>query len=129
MFTRTESPDYFCIFKKLDHKLAQVELNRIEKNDWLISRLFVPSVYRNQRIATGLMQELTAWADEKEVTLIAEINPYGDLGKKELIEFLKKHGFEQVEKENSVLFIRKRRVADDQNSKSEFFPYIQKTRF
>ena len=106
MFTRTESPDYFCIFKKLDHKLAQVELNRIEKNDWLISRLFVPSVYRNQRIATGLMQELTIWADAKKATLIAEINPYGDLGREKLIEFLLKYNFKQVEKENNILYKR-----------------------
>lgn len=106
MFTRTESPDYFCIFKKLDHKLAQVELNRIEKNDWLITRLFVPPTYRNQGIATGLMQELTAWADEKEVTLIVEINPYGDLGREKLIKFLEKHSFNQVEQKNDILYKR-----------------------
>lgn len=77
MFKRTESPDFFCIYKKYDYKLAQVELNRIEKNDWLITRLFVPPNYRNQGIATGLMQELTTWANEKKITLIAEINPMG----------------------------------------------------
>ena len=107
MFKRTESPDFFCIYKKCDYKLAQVEVNRVEKNDWLISRLFVPPVYRNQGIATGLMQELTAWADEKQITLLAEINPYGDLGREKLIEFLFKFNFNQVEKENDILFIRK----------------------
>lgn len=106
MFKRSESPDYFCIYQKLDSKLTQVELNRIEKNDWLITRLFVPPTYRNQGIATGLMQELTAWADEKEVVLIAEINPYGDLGREELIEFLKKHGFNQIEQGNNILYKR-----------------------
>lgn len=104
MFKRTESPDYFCLYKKYDYKLAQVELNRVEKNDWLISRLFVPSVYRNQRIATGLMQELTIWADEKKVTLVAEINPYGDLGKAKIAEILKQNEFKQV---NNIWFTRK----------------------
>lgn len=106
MFKRTESPDFFCIYKKYDYKLAQVEVNRIEKNDWLISRLFVPPNYRNQGIATKLMQKLTAWADEKKITLVAEINPYGDLGREKLVEFLKKHGFEQVEQKNDILFKR-----------------------
>jgi GNAT superfamily N-acetyltransferase len=106
MFKRAESPDFFCIYEKYDHKLAQVEVNRIEKNDWLISRLFVPPTYRNQGIATNLMQELCTWADEKKATLIAEINPYGDLGRDKLIEFLFKNDFKQVEKENDILFKR-----------------------
>lgn len=106
MFKRTESPDFFCIYKKYDYKLAQVEVNRIEKNDWLISRLFVPPNYRNQGIATKLMQKLTAWADEKKITLVAEINPYGDLGGEKLVEFLEKHSFKQVEQENDILFKR-----------------------
>lgn len=106
MFKKTESPDYFCIYKNYERKIAQVELNRVEKNDWLISRLFVPPVYRNQGIATGLMQELTAWADEKQITLLAEINPYGDLGREKLIEFLFKYNFKQVEKENNILYKR-----------------------
>lgn len=108
MFKRTESPDYFCLYKKYERKIALVELNQIEKNNWLITRLFVPPAFRNKGITTKLMQELVNWADEKEITLLAEINPYGDLGREELIKFLEKHGFEQVEKENSVLFIRKK---------------------
>lgn len=106
MFKRNESPDYFCLYKKYERKIALVELNQIEKNDWLITRLFIPSNYRNQGIATGLMQELTIWADAKKVTLLAEINPYGDLGREKLIEFLFKYNFKQVEKENNILYKR-----------------------
>jgi GNAT superfamily N-acetyltransferase len=106
MFKKTEGPNYFCIFTKLDRQLAQVELTPIEKTDWLITRLFVPSGYRNQGIATKLMQELTNWADEKGVALIAEINPYGDLGREELIEFSLKHGFRQETRENNIVFKR-----------------------
>ena len=104
MFKKTESPDYFCIYKNYERKIAQVELNRVEKNYWLITRLFVPPNYRNQGIATGLMQELTTWADAKKATLIAEINPYGDLGREKLIEFLLKYNFRQVEQENDILY-------------------------
>ncbi len=106
MFRKTESPDYFCLYEKYERKIALVELNRVEKNDWLITRLFVPPNYRNQGIASGLMQELTTWADEKKVTLVAEINPYGDLGREKLIEFLEKHSFRQVQQENDILFKR-----------------------
>jgi GNAT superfamily N-acetyltransferase len=93
MLQKAESPDLVCIYRKFATKLAQVEATRIEKNNWLINRLFVPAIYRNQGIATKLMQELTAWADTKEATLIAEINPYGDLDKEKLIEFLEKYNF------------------------------------
>ena len=106
MFKKSENPNYFCLYKKYERKIALVELNRVEKSDWLITRLFVPPNYRKQGIATNLMQELTTWADEKKVTLIAEINPYGDLGREKLIEFLEKHSFRQVQQENDILYKR-----------------------
>lgn len=53
------------------------------------------------------MQELCTWTDEKKATLIAEINPYGDLGREKLIQFLFYFNFKQVEQENDILFIRK----------------------
>lgn len=107
MFKKSENPNYFCLYKKYERKIALVELNRVEKSDWLITRLFVPPNYRNQGIATILMQELTTWADKKKATLIAEVNPYGDLGREKLIQFLFNFNFKQVEQENDILFIRK----------------------
>ena len=106
MFKKSENPNYFCLYKKYERKIALVELNRVEKSDWLITRLFMPPNYRKQGIATNLMQELCTWADVKKVTLAAEINPYGDLGREKLVEFLFKYNFKQVQQENDILFKR-----------------------
>ena len=95
MFRKTESPDYFCIYKNYERKIAQVELNRAEKNYWLITRLFVPPDYRNQGLASRFMEDILEWADRKRFILTTEIHSPDGIQEEKLIEILQRYGFEK----------------------------------
>lgn len=100
---RIENHDFLRIYQKLNHKSARVEINRTEKNIWYLARVYVPPDYRNQKIATGFLEDILTWADEKHVTLVTEINSHDGLAKEKLIEILKQYGFKQL---NDFQFIR-----------------------
>ena len=100
---KIETLDFFRIYQTLDRQSARVEINRTDKNNWHLARVFVPPDYRNQKIATGFLEDILTWADEKHVTLVTEINSHDGLAKEKLIEILKQYGFKQL---NDFQFIR-----------------------
>ena len=101
---KVESQDFFRIYQRLDDKSARVEINKVEKNNWYLAQVFVPSDYRLQGIATGFLADILTQADEKQIALFTNINSSDDLIKTKIAEILKQHGFKQV---NDIWFTRK----------------------
>lgn len=102
--SKISNQDFFRIYQKLDDKSARVEINRVEKNNWYLAQVFVPSDYRLQGITTGFLADILTWADEKQIALFTNINSSDDLIKTKIAEILKQHGFKQV---NDIWFTRK----------------------
>lgn len=98
-----ENLDFFRIYHKLNRQSAWVEVNRIEKNNWFIAHIFVPSDYRNQGIATTFLGNILAWADEKQFILFTEINSHNNLARNKFENTLKRYGFKYV---NNTHFAR-----------------------
>lgn len=90
-------------------KIAQVEATKTSSN-WLVTRLIVPPDLRGQGIASRLMQELTAWADFNNHTLILTINPYRDLNYQQLKGFYEKYKFVAGTAGGDNFFIREPQV-------------------
>jgi GNAT superfamily N-acetyltransferase len=72
-------------------------------NEWYFNRLVVHEKMRNKGVATLLMDELIKVLDEKQITLINDINPYGDLNFKQLEIFYKKYGFIETEEKSRLI--------------------------
>lgn len=60
---------------------------------YYFNRLIVHSSLRNQGIATALMKTLVQVLDEEKITLLCDVNPYGDLTLEQLVLFYSKFGF------------------------------------
>lgn len=66
-------------------------------NEWYFNRLIVHESMRNKGIAKILMNELIEILDNKQIILINDINPYGDLNFKQLVKFYNKYNFKKSE--------------------------------
>jgi len=81
---------------------ACAEISRLKDNQWYFNRLLVPESLRNKGYATQLLKKLLAIVKEKDIELILEINPYGDLNFEQLEKLYLKHGF--VKHEEHFIF-------------------------
>ena len=98
-----------CFVAKLDGYPGSAELSRIDNEfvklylqtdvvgTWYyFNRLIVHPKIRNKWVATQLMEQVVIWADKERVNILNEVNPYGDLNRKQLVRFYERFGFEQV---------------------------------
>lgn len=96
-------------YQQIGNKLAVVDLwnDCIEPGPAsMITRVNVPAEYRRQGIATRLMNQVLSDADKDGVTLVLEINPYGEMSWNQLASWYTRLGF--VETDGKV-FIREPR--------------------
>ena len=93
MFKSIVNDDYISINYIEGYQMGIAEISRIDSGEWYFNRLNVPVTMRNKGVATSLMKQLIIEADKKGITIVCDINPYGDLNKKQLQEFYKKFGF------------------------------------
>lgn len=73
--------------------LAEVDLWQMEAGSYVVSRVIVSAEYRGQGYARQLMQEVLRDADAAGVTLLLEINPYGDMTYEQLESWYMRLGF------------------------------------
>lgn len=85
-----------------DGKLALAELSLIHlpgyKNWYYFNRLNVPAPIRGRGIAKKLMNQVVEWADQNQIYIHLDINPYGDLNLEQLTSFYKRYGFQEKDK-------------------------------
>lgn len=66
-------------------------------NCYFFNRLNVPKEMRGQGVATELMAEVTAWAQDCGALIINTVNAYGDMSHKDLVAFYAKHNFKVLD--------------------------------
>ena len=66
------------------------------ENVWYFNRLFVPVKLRNRGIASKLLEKLLEVMKRDGMTVVLEINPYGDLNLRELRELYMRYGFKKT---------------------------------
>lgn len=62
-------------------------------NVWYFNRLFVPKQLRSTGIANKLLMELVKVMEEDKITMVCDVNSYGDLDEEQLINLYRKYGF------------------------------------
>lgn len=95
-----EIPSFFEDEKK------QKEFIKIAKDNTLYgfySRLNVPNVMRGKGIATKLLNETLNYCCENKILLINQVNAYGDMSEKDLLNFYEKNGMVLIE-ENLMIY-------------------------
>lgn len=104
--------EYVSIYARVDGYLAQIDGVYVNNRElcgvegYYITRLIVPEEIRGQGVASSMMTELVKLADDKEVSLVLEVNSYGSLTHEELIKFYEKYGFSESAEQEGV-YIRK----------------------
>lgn len=102
--------DTIHIYHKEEINLAVLEASNISTMSdeyglngdvWYFNRLNVPKCLRNKGIATKMMKEFIKIIDDKNIIMICDVNPYGDLNEQQLIEFYKNFGFKETLLKNS----------------------------
>lgn len=89
---------------KIDNKLAKDYLQTDVNGTWYyFNRLVVYPKIRNKGLATRLMKLIIDWADAEKISILNEINPYGDLDMGQLIRFYAKFGFKKHNKHISLM--------------------------
>lgn len=87
---------------KIDGSIYDVE----DENVWYFNRLLVPEKLRGKGIASILLDELVKVLNKEGITLICEVNAYGDMSEKELKRMYVRHGFSMTKE--GYLIYRKR---------------------
>jgi GNAT superfamily N-acetyltransferase len=116
-YLNEELRDSVSFFEKPDgqHYAGEADLSKID-NDILQSnvkfkidgiwfyfnRLIVPKQLRGHGLSKKLLQRVANWADENKVNIWNDINPYGDLNLKQLIELYSQFGFKKIMKSTMV---------------------------
>ncbi len=102
-----KTEDYINIIYRPDIKdrfYGTIDLTKIDgdiygvsgDNVWYFNRLFVPNQIRSKGVANKLLTELVKTLKDTGITLICEINPYGDLNEENLKELYLKFGFKET---------------------------------
>jgi GNAT superfamily N-acetyltransferase len=71
------------------------KINGKELQFWYFNRLIVREDYRNQGYAKKMLSKLIEILHQKRINLWLDINPYGDLNRKQLEELYMKYGFKK----------------------------------
>lgn len=88
-----DNPEHIAILNITDRSLASAEVSKFNDEVWYFNRIIVPPAIRNRGIAKKLMEQLIKVLDKRKITLVCDINPYGDLDFDQLKVFYKKYGF------------------------------------
>jgi GNAT superfamily N-acetyltransferase len=88
-----EAPTFYVRGSESEHSLSQLDLQLTETNTYLMTRLIVNKKARGQGIGRELLQAACNDADHKNITLLAEINSYGEMGKDNIIAWLERQNF------------------------------------
>jgi len=86
---------------------AELTIMPDRENTYYFNRLIVPPAKRNKGIASNLLLKVGFWADENNITIYCDINPYGDLDYNQLTNLYLKYGF--VGKDPMVRYPKNRR--------------------
>jgi hypothetical protein len=105
--------DLSVSFYIMEHnKLAIADLTKMdyledffkEDGNWYyFNRLNIPNGFRIQNASILLMQEISKWADENQINIFDEINPYGKLNLEQIIVFNKLFGFKMYQQPNAMV--------------------------
>lgn len=60
---------------------------------YYFNRLIVPMKVRNKKLSSQLLRQVAEWSDQEKFNIFLEINPYGNLNLKHLIQLYGKFGF------------------------------------
>jgi hypothetical protein len=110
----------FYIYYEYLSLLAAAELSRISSDIFNVdqyphlqnniiyyfNRLIVPKKLRHKNIASVLMSRVCFWADEHHISILNDVNPYGDLDLEQLEQlkqFYKKYNFTELIKNTNTL--------------------------
>lgn len=66
---------------------------------WYFNRLYVITEYRGNHYGSVLLDKMLECVKDKGITLIMDINPYGDMNYEQLEEFYLRHGFQKISDE------------------------------
>ena len=98
------SKGFFCI---VGHRGGEATLTRVKEHVWYFNRLFVHKELRGKEIGTALVEKVVNFCKTNNVSLINDINAYGDLDLKQLKQFYIKNGFNETLLEDKVVLLRK----------------------
>ena len=93
MINIVSTDSYIAINYIEGYQLAVAEASLMNTGEWYFNRLSVPISMRNKGIATLLMTNFQNEIDKKKAVVVCDVNPYGDLNRKQLNTFYKKFGF------------------------------------
>ena len=112
-----EIEDSKSFFEKPDDRpyIGQAELSKID-NDiiqgavkfkvegvWFyFNRLIVPKQLRGQGLSKLLLQQVIDWADINKINIFNDINPYGALNLKQLIDLYSRYGFKKISRQSMI---------------------------
>ena len=84
-------------------ELSIYQSHKLEGVWYYFNRLSVPPKLRKKGIAKKLLGEMCEWADDKEINIWLDINPYGDLDLRQLISLYSKFGFKQTLQQGTMI--------------------------
>lgn len=91
----------------LDTQPIDVDLaSMIGPGGFMITRINVPPRYRGRGHGSELLQMVCEDADYEGVSLVLEINPYGDMTYDQLLSWYSRYGFVQLEGCEDEVFVR-----------------------
>lgn len=73
--------------------LSMINLSALEGDLYEVNRISVLAPHRGKGLGRRLMQEMTTDADAAGVTLVLDINPYGDMDYEQLSAWYSRNGF------------------------------------
>ena len=80
-----------------------VNIKGLDKPVYYFNRLKIPPRDEGKGFGKRLMIEVCRIADEKGITILNELNPYGKRDLKQLIKFFEKSGFEIFDEHNTMV--------------------------
>lgn len=83
---------------------CEAEVSQLDNIYWYFNRLIIPPHCRSKSYAKQLMQKLIEVLDKNNITLLCDINPYGDLTYEQLDGLYKSYGFVDVDYIDGICF-------------------------
>ena len=73
--------------------LAVLDVSEMNPDTFIINRINVPKKFRGRGYGSKLLKEICEVADREKIKLMLEINPYGELTRKDLERWYHEYGF------------------------------------